>query len=35
MKNTQHLLIEYFGFLRIGDVRLVLEEHQLLALLRL
>jgi hypothetical protein len=24
MKNTRHLLIEYLGFLRIGDVRRVL-----------
>jgi hypothetical protein len=34
MKNTQHLLIESLGFLRIGDVRRVLEPHQLLALRR-
>jgi hypothetical protein len=32
MKNRQYLLIEYLGFLRIGDVRRVLESHQLLAL---
>jgi hypothetical protein len=35
MKNTQHLLIEYLGSLRIGDGRRGLEPHQLLALRRL
>src|SRR5215213_497965 len=34
-KNRLHLRIEYLGFLRIGDMRRVLEPPQLLALQRL